>query len=387
MMRILGLVTIALVMAAGCSEPSNSVDNAKSSPSDGPTAVQPDRRHRDAKILAKTPAATPDDLPLPSGRTEEAAADAAPTESRVESEVPAAARDVETDAAVLELLEQMASDATIERRAASEALDELGEAGMPSIVLGLRTGSKTQKRGAATYLVGRVSPRDAETVPALIDALATDDKVLRHAALQAVEKVSPEQLAQALPALIQFAQDSTEEAVYRSRAIRAITKLQRQGESATTELIQLARAEPSVSVRRACFFAIFKVAPKQAAEQFFQEQLKDDKTADLRRLAAKWLARVVRTDQSLACLVDALNDTDESVRLQAVDSLVAVGKPALPVLIKALESSDVETRRHATLAIGKLGLLAASAIPALKARLDDSDQQVRELAKAALKKR
>ena len=71
--------------------------------------------------------------------------------------------------------------------------------------------------------------------------------------------------------------------------------------------------------------------------------------------------------------------------MEAVNSLVEIGKPALPALIKALESPDVQTRRHAALTVGKLGLLAEPAVPALKARLNDPDEQVRELAGAALK--
>jgi len=80
-----------------------------------------------------------------------------------------------------------------------------------------------------------------------------------------------------------------------------------------------------------------------------------------------------------------MNDADESVRLEAVNSLVALGKPSIPGLVKALKSPDVRTRRHATLALGKLGLMAADAAPALRTCLDDPDQEVRDLATAALK--
>ena len=113
-------------------------------------------------------------------------------------------------------------------------------------------------------------------------------------------------------------------------------------------------------------------------------RLGSDATADLRRLAAKWIEGVTKSERSLECLVAALGDDDESVRLTAVDTLVAIGRPALPQLIKALSSSDVLIRRHAVLTVGKLGVLGTEAVPALRRRLDDPDKQVRDLAKAAL---
>ncbi len=389
MMRILSFLAIASIMAAGCSQQPGPSAEQQDSQSDSPPAKQVDGVQDATKSVTRTP----DTAAAKPSETDGAAQDEPKTAavkpaSKLAASKPSLAgmaADPEAYASVLTLLDQMGSEATMERRAASEALDALGEAGMPAIVRGLREGNQQQRRGAAVYLIGRVSPRDADSLPALTKALADQDTTLRHAALQAIEKTAPAQLAQALPALITFARNTTEAEAYRSRAIRAIGKLGQQGSSATAELIELARKDPSTSVRRACFFTIYQVAPRQEAEQFFQEQLKDDSTADQRRLAAKWLARVTTTDRSLACLIDALHDEDKAVRLQAVDSLVAIGKPALPVLVKALDSPNVVTRRHATLAIGKLGVLAATAVPALTARLKDPDSQVRELAKAALK--
>ncbi len=150
-------------------------------------------------------------------------------------------------------------------------------------------------------------------------------------------------------------------------------------------LIALAREGDDLNLRRASYFAIMKVAPATVAEDFFQDQLKSDAPADMRRLAAKWLGTVARNDQSLQCLIDALGDADESVRLEAVDALVAIGKPSVPVLIKSLDSTKVDVRRHSVLTLGKMGVFATEAIPALQARLADPDQQVRDLAAAALK--
>ncbi|MFW6170684.1 MAG: HEAT repeat domain-containing protein [Planctomycetota bacterium] len=295
--------------------------------------------------------------------------------------------DAEMRDAVFKWLEQMSSEAASERREASQGLDGLGQAAMPLVVSALRDGSVARKRGAAIYLIGRVSPRDEAAAAALIEALSADDAVLRHAALQGVEKLGPPQLAEALPLLLALAQNQEESEAYRSRAIRAMTKLGSAAESATNQLMQLAGNDRApLRVRRAALFSLVEVAPNEVAEEFFRSQLKNNAVPDLRRLAAKWLANVAASDTALEGLVMGLNDPVKAVRLRAVDSLVAIGKPSLPVLIEALESSDVQTRRYATLAVGKLGLLAAEAVPALRSRLSDPDKQVRELAQRVLER-
>lgn len=379
MLRIVGILTIMLVLLAGCSrEPAEQTGSSSEGLSDQSPAQGTD---------SGSDAAAAHDASADKTKTKQKADKTVGSDDSTgqsESDEPSAAMDPRVRGSVLKLLDQMSSEAAVERIAARKQLDELGEAGIPHIVAGLREGTLPQQRGAATYLVGRVSPRDGAAAAALIAALRSDDATLRQAALQAVEKLSDAQLVTALPALIAFAANPSESEAYRSRAIRAISKLGAQAATVSDEVTRLALEDPAMNVRRACFYALSKIAPREAAETFYQERLANDSAADLRRLAAKWLPGVAKSDQSLRVLIAATNDSDESVRLQAVDSLVELGKPAIPGLIKATESPEVQTRRHAVLALGKMGLLAIDAKSALEARLDDPDQQVRELAQAAL---
>lgn len=386
MLWVFGPVMVIVMLAAGCSQQTPGSDERTRAPSREPS-LTPDTADQQA---AKNENASSSERPaskLEDRRGEDVGeSDRGETESGQDQKTGSqSATAPEHQAQTLKWLDEMASEATLERRAASQALDELVEPGMPSVVHGLREGTLSQKRGAAIYLIGRVSPRDDAAKSALIETLSADDASLRHAALQAVEKLAEEQLVEALPQLVALAENGAETEAYRSRAIRAITKLEAGGRPATEDLIQLARDEnESLKVRRACFYAILKVAPSDVAEEFFRAALRHSDAADLRRLAAKWLVSVASAPESLDCLVAALSDPDKPVRLEAVDSLVDIGKPSLSALIKALESPDVQTRRYATLAIGKLGILAADAAPALKPLLDDPDQQVRELARVVL---
>jgi len=392
MLRIVALLLMGVITLTGCSqersaENENVKGQARQRKADEAVSGQTPRDGNEAEpsssLAAQAESAVGEDVGASSG------GDAAPVdEGEPESRAlagDAAGADATKQAEVLRWLAQMGSEASIERRAASEALDELVGPGMPAVVQGLREGDIQHKRGAAMYLIGRVSPRDEAAKSALIESLCADDESLRHAALQAVEKMTIEQLVDALPQLVDLAENRDETEAYRSRAIRAITKLGAAGRSATDVLEQLAQHhDESLDVRRACFYGILKSAPGEAAEQFFRTQLEQNETAELRRLAAQWLTRVANSTESLDSLVAGLKDAERSVRMEAVDSLVDIGKPSLPALIRALESPDVQTRRHATLAIGKLGMLATDAVPALKPLLNDPDEQVRKLAAAVL---
>ena len=66
-------------------------------------------------------------------------------------------------------------------------------------------------------------------------------------------------------------------------------------------------------------------------------------------------------------------------------ALLAIGRPAVPQLIQALEDPNVQIRRNVVVTLGKLNTLAVEAVPALKQRLQDADPQVRALAAASLR--
>ncbi len=391
MLRMVSIVTLWLaVVVSGCSEQTQeklapAAGQKGLSAAAGSAVETPDKsalkeRETDLTVGANQP---PADGPAASAdaATSPTTPSAQPEESADSSPLLDAARQAEISTS----LEQMASEAAVERRAAADALGEQGEAAIPYIVWGLREGSVSQKRGAANYLIGRVGARDEEAVKALLEALTAEDVELQRAALQAVERLPNEILQQALPALQSLAQDLRVGEVYRSRAVRAIASLGPVGAPAIPTLIALAKEGDELNLRRACYFAMTKVASASVAETFFQEQLTSDAPADLRRLAAKWLGTVARSDESLQRLTDAFRDADEAVRLEAVDALVAIGRPAVPTLIQSLNSAHVDVRRYGVLALGKMGVFAADAAAALQARLSDPDQQVRELAAAALK--
>jgi HEAT repeat protein len=283
------------------------------------------------------------------------------------------------------LLVQMASDASLERQAAAESLDVMGVTAMPYVTAALRSGTEVEKRGAAAFLIGRVTLDDDATLEALIEALRAEDAGLRHSALQAVEKLPDERLNRALTTLAQLARNDREETAYRVRAVRAISKLGAAGNEVVPDLLELARDDATPELQRSAFDALAKVAAPEASEAFFLDVLKHNAQKDLRRLAARRLVQEAMTPRSVEGLIAAFGDAEADVRNAARESLVAIGRPAVPQLIQALKDPNRQVRLHVVATLGKLNTLAVDAVPALQELLQDADPQMRALATASLR--
>jgi len=69
------------------------------------------------------------------------------------------------------------------------------------------------------------------------------------------------------------------------------------------------------------------------------------------------------------------NWTDQDA---AEDALGRIGAAAVPALVQALHSPDLDTRRKAIEVLGRMGDEAAAAVPDLIPLLDDPDPQIRK---------
>jgi tetratricopeptide (TPR) repeat protein len=86
----------------------------------------------------------------------------------------------------------------------------------------------------------------------------------------------------------------------------------------------------------------------------------------------------------ISSLIDDLSDWNKDKAKQASDKLAAIGKPAVPYLIKALDSNSRNRKRYAARALRNIGQDASDAIPTLSILLKDSDARTREYAVEAL---
>ena len=224
-------------------------------------------------------------------------------------------------------------------------------------------------------------------VNALIGLLAATDATLRHNAFQALERVSEEQLVAALPQLLAQAKNAAEDKPYRVRAVRAVAKLGEAARSCTPDILALAGDSSVPELQRAAIDAVAKVAATSDAEAFYVQLLQTGSEVDLRRLAANRLMQTANSEVAVNGLIAAFKDASPDVRNEAAKSLVAIGRPGVPYMVKGLADPDPRVRRCVVQTLGVLTSLASEAVPALEDRqANDTDPQVRALAGAALKR-
>jgi HEAT repeat protein len=97
------------------------------------------------------------------------------------------------------------------------------------------------------------------------------------------------------------------------------------------------------------------------------------------------MMKIKKTGPNLESLMDELASSDGMSRQKARESLVDLGKPAVPSLIQALQDSKShQLRWEAAKALGAIG--DAQSVPLLVKVLGDEDADVAWLAAEALKK-
>jgi hypothetical protein len=95
------------------------------------------------------------------------------------------------------------------------------------------------------------------------------------------------------------------------------------------------------------------------------------------------MSRQIQTGANLESLINTLASRDGMARQRARKSLVAMGKPATPSLIRTLRNSPVDqVRWEAAKALGAMG--DTRAVPSLVKALEDNDPDVAWLAAEAL---
>ena len=204
----------------------------------------------------------------------------------------------------------------------------------------LATGRATEKSGRVTDIDRVRSLRD---ITALEEALASDNVLVRVAALQALAAISD---AAATTLLARAMKDCW-------RSVRIVAS-----ESAA-KLIQTktgAFAVPAdVGTIPADALAARCQAARALAPELFAQYVDalDNPDAALRLAAAEVLGETGSADAA-ASLIKALADTDMAVVSQANESLVQLGAVAVPSLQDASHSANTMVRDSATWCLGQI---------------------------------
>jgi HEAT repeat protein len=158
-------------------------------------------------------------------------------------------------------------------------------------------------------------------------------------------------------------------------AAMGLTRYGEDGRKLLREMLKSERKETRLAAARA-----LATLNDRAALDILREQAN---TSDIpQRIATLQLMARIGDEKALRELVSFLAHEEPLIRLRARLSLYAVGKPAIPVLLQALDSPDSRLRAEAALVLG--ALKASVAREKLASLLKDEDQRVREAASQAL---
>lgn len=222
-----------------------------------------------------------------------------------------------------QVLEQLKTGSSAQRRAAAQSLGKLGDRrAIEALTACLHDKDRSVARAAVASLVKIGQP----AVDPLIACLADRNSAIRSAAVQGLGQLGDKR---AVGPLIACLRD--EESYIRSEAITALAKL---GDAQAVDPLIACLKEPRTNVRRAAAEALAKLGDKRAVDPLIA--CLDGEEPMVRRAAADALGKL-GDKRAVQALAARLNDDEPMVRGTAAQSLGKLGdKAAAPRLVAAL---------------------------------------------------
>jgi len=107
--------------------------------------------------------------------------------------------------------------------------------------------------------------------------------------------------------------------------------------------------------------------------------------AEVHKYAVIILGNIKSTNpKAIELLVQSLGSLESMVPTMALKSLVEIGRPAIPYLIKGLDSEQCSIQYKCAKALGQMGPAAKSARPALQKLLQSRNKDLVIVAKESL---
>ncbi len=278
----------------------------------------------------------------------------------------------------------------------------LAAIGRPAVagLRGLLNERKENVRAEAIMALGRIGPDAAPAVGDLLPLLGDKaDRIGREAAL------ALGRIGEAAVELLLVA-GATGDASSRGRALVALGELARPDDRVAA-VVGAAAGDADPRVRAEAIRTLAHLhRPDAAMLPVLRDRIRDGDEA-VRLATVDWLVGrrelLARLTPDLADLLVAADDgvarhaafllsqlgpagaaplvaalPSPASRVDAIGvALAAVGRPVVPILLRALQADDPRVRRGAALALGQIRPLDPAAVPTLVAGLDDPDPAVR----------
>lgn len=232
------------------------------------------------------------------------------------------------EADIARWLDELGNPRKAIQRPAAEALGDVARAddAVRARLVALLGDEERRRRWGAAYALARLEPLPVETIPVLLDALASPDGDLRWASARI---------------LVRAAQESTEVV----GAIRGLL------------------GAPAALARKMGLYCLRDLGPAAAVPIEPIARALDDADASVRLAAMAAIAALHRGPEAARHVTDRLADLDAGVRRAAAATLGQLGVHTDAIaraLSAAADSDDVALARAARAALSRLGVCPAS---------------------------
>jgi HEAT repeat protein len=268
--------------------------------------------------------------------------------------------------------------------AAYEALIAIGPAALQEMVRSLPSAEK-EKKIFILRVIGHMGASARPAGPAVLNQLMDRRAAVRSqaaATLGLIRSYRPE----VIQSLLKIVVDDRENKQVRTRAARALASI---GAPAAGYLGIVIRSAP-LYLRKVAVKICLSMGPeaKDAVDALIAVVDKKNEDGDLRLLAIRALMRMGPAAKSaIGVLIRELEVNDTSDGHNAVSkALLAMGTAAVPALVQAMDSHSWPIRRSAAFILGEIGSPAAGAVAKLVASLGVPDLQLRTTSLEALGK-
>ncbi len=240
-----------------------------------------------------------------------------------------------------------------------------------------------QARAAAARALAALEPDPDIAGPILEDALRTADEQTVAHALDAMAALGPTMVPQ-LTAALRF------EAL-RPRIVFLLGEMGADAEHAVETLVELID-DPNRRVQHEALVALAKIGPAARAAVPALTVTLREREGPCKYGAAFALGRIgPDAEAAKPELLKTTGSQDDTLALLSAWALAQIdpgcvqcAPRTVPVLVRGLEHPEANHRREAAAALGSLGPLAESAVPALEQAVGDPDVGVRAAVTAAL---
>ncbi len=278
--------------------------------------------------------------------------------------------------AVRLLITRLSDSSSGVRSNAAQALGELGDKRAIEPLINRLSDSDLNIRSNAAQALEKLDTTKEQMVAGYVEALDSPDLFVRRDATEALGKLGNKR---AIETLINKLSDSS--SGVSSNAAEALGRL---GNKRAVEPLIKALGDPDSYVRRDAAEALGRLGNKRAVEPLITRL--SDSNSNIRSNAAQALERLGATkEQIVAGYIEALDSSDLDVRRDAARILGELGnKRAVEPLINRLSDSNSNIRSNAAQALKKLNAAKKQMVVGYVEALDSPDLDVRRDAAEAL---